>query len=207
MPGPDRPGAGGADRGGDLGADALRPAPAAGAARRVHDRHRPPPLRLARPRPAADPVPPRHRAGRRALGGGSARDFDRRAAARRADARDEASSASRSSRLVADRLWVLALAVRRGALEARPQPLDGTSAVSSPSVARRGRLVLRESVVVVGSVVGRAGAQCAPRPRRRARRAERERRRAAVRRRSRTAEAAVASRERLRAAMLAGRGR
>ena len=64
------------DRGGDLGEDALRPAPARGAARRVHDRHRPPPLRLARGRPALILY---HLVTARAvvaLGGSSTREFD-----------------------------------------------------------------------------------------------------------------------------------
>ncbi len=43
-PGRARPGVGDRDRGGDLGADALREPPALGAPRRVHDRHRPAPL-------------------------------------------------------------------------------------------------------------------------------------------------------------------
>ena len=51
-----------AARGGDLGEDALRAPPAPAGARRVHDRHRAPPLRLARARPAPDPVPRADRA-------------------------------------------------------------------------------------------------------------------------------------------------
>ncbi len=53
------------DRGGRLGADALRAAPALRAPRRVHRRHGAAPLRVAGGRPGARAVPPRDGAGRR----------------------------------------------------------------------------------------------------------------------------------------------
>ena len=57
-----RSGPGGRDRGGDLEPDALRDPSARPPPRRVHGRHRPAPLRVARARPAAHPLPPGHRA-------------------------------------------------------------------------------------------------------------------------------------------------
>ena len=57
-PGRHRPGAGRGDRGGHLGSAAFRDSPAQPAAGRVHDRHRPAPLGVARAGPALDPLPP-----------------------------------------------------------------------------------------------------------------------------------------------------
>ena len=52
-------------RGDDLGRPALREPSALRPARRVHDRHRPAPLGIARADPAPDPVPPLHGDGER----------------------------------------------------------------------------------------------------------------------------------------------
>ena len=68
VPGDIDPARGRGDRGGGLGADALRQPPALRAPRRVHGRHRAAPLRVARRRAGARAVPPRHRSGRVALG-------------------------------------------------------------------------------------------------------------------------------------------
>ena len=59
-PGEDGPQPGARDRGGDLGAHALRQPPPLRAPRRVHARHRAPPVRVPRARPAPHPLPPGH---------------------------------------------------------------------------------------------------------------------------------------------------